>query len=93
MELDQGDAYRVPELPSAKRACFIAQYEVSADDAGVLADDLDLGAHSEKAAEGACKPKLIANWILNDLENAPTVAGLTICIARLYRGCLMSWLT
>ena len=69
---------RVPELPSAKRARFIAQYEVSAYDAGVLADDLDLATYFEKAAQGARKPKQIANWILNDLQNALTNAGLTI---------------
>ena len=69
---------RVPELPSAKRARFIAQYEVSAYDAGVLSDDLDLATYFEKAAQGARKPKQIANWILNDLQNALTNAGLTI---------------
>jgi aspartyl-tRNA(Asn)/glutamyl-tRNA(Gln) amidotransferase subunit B len=69
---------RVPELPSAKRARFIAQYEVSAYDAGVLADDLDLATYFEKAAQGARKPKQIANWILNDLQNALANAGLTI---------------
>ena len=69
---------RVPELPSAKRARFIAQYKVSAYDAGVLADDLDLATYFEKAAQGARKPKQIANWILNDLQNALTNAGLTI---------------
>ena len=69
---------RVPELPSAKRARFITQYEVSDYDAGVLADDLDLAIYFEKAAQGARKPKQIANWILNDLQNALTNAGVTI---------------
>ena len=79
---------RVPELPSAKRARFVAQYEVSAYDAGVLADDLDLAAYFEKAAQGARKPKLIANWILNDLQNALTVAGLTISHCPIVPGAL-----
>jgi aspartyl-tRNA(Asn)/glutamyl-tRNA(Gln) amidotransferase subunit B len=69
---------RVPELPGAKRARFIKQYQVSPYDAGVLADDLALARYFEKAAQGARKPKQLANWILNDLQNALTNAGLTI---------------
>jgi aspartyl-tRNA(Asn)/glutamyl-tRNA(Gln) amidotransferase subunit B len=61
---------RVPELPKAKRARFVEQYSVSAYDAGVLTDDLDLARYFEAAAKGARKPKSIANWILNDLQSA-----------------------
>jgi aspartyl-tRNA(Asn)/glutamyl-tRNA(Gln) amidotransferase subunit B len=68
----------VPELPGAKRARFIAQYRVSSYDAGVLADDLELARYFENAAQGAGKPKHVANWILNDLQGALTNAGLTI---------------
>ena len=32
---------RVPELPKAKRARFVEQYQVSPYDAGVLANDLE----------------------------------------------------
>ena len=69
---------RVPELPEAKRARFVAQYQVSAYDAGVLASDLELARYYESAAEGARQPKLIANWILNDLQSALTTSSLTI---------------
>ncbi|MBA3831974.1 MAG: Asp-tRNA(Asn)/Glu-tRNA(Gln) amidotransferase subunit GatB [Chthoniobacterales bacterium] len=69
---------RVPELPQAKRARFIEQYEVSAYDAGVLADDLALASYFETAARGAPRPKTIANWMLNDLQNDLTSASLTI---------------
>src|SRR5437899_1040238 len=69
---------RVPELPKAKRARFIEQYEVSAYDAGVLANDLDLAGYFEIAAKGAKKPKNVANWILNDLQSALSSAGKTI---------------
>ena len=69
---------RVPELPGAKRARFIKQYEVSPYDAGVLAADLELARYFETAAEGARKPKSVANWILNDLQNALTNNDLTI---------------
>src|SRR5881392_478713 len=69
---------RVPELPKAIRARFIEQYEVSAYDAGVLANDLDLARYFEIAAKGAKKPKNVANWILNDLQSALSSAGKTI---------------
>lgn len=69
---------RVPELPKAKRARFVEQYQVSPYDAAVLANDLALAKYFEMAAKGAKKPKNIANWILNDLQNALSAAGKTI---------------
>ncbi len=68
----------LPELPRAKRARFIQQYEVSPYDAGVLTDDLALANYFEVAAKGARKPKTVANWILNDLQSALVQAGHTI---------------
>ena len=44
-------------------------------DAAVLADDLELAKYFEVAAKGAKKPKNIANWILNDLQNTLGAAG------------------
>jgi len=69
---------RLPELPKQKRARFIKDYEVTAYDAGVLADDLDLAKYFETAAHGSKKPKAIANWVLNDLQSALTAADKTI---------------
>lgn len=69
---------RVPELPKAKRARFVEQYEVSPYDAGVLAGDLDLARYFETAAAGARKPKNVANWILNDLQSALGAANRAI---------------
>src|SRR5437870_2328895 len=69
---------RVPELPKAKRARFVEEYQVSPYDAGVLANDLELAKYFEAAAKDARKPKNIANWILNDLQNAVSAAGKTI---------------
>jgi aspartyl-tRNA(Asn)/glutamyl-tRNA(Gln) amidotransferase subunit B len=69
---------RVPELPKAKRARFVQQYQVSPYDAAVLANDLDLAGYFEAAARYAKKPKNVANWILNDLQNALNTAGKTI---------------
>jgi aspartyl-tRNA(Asn)/glutamyl-tRNA(Gln) amidotransferase subunit B len=69
---------RVPELPKAKRARFVQQYQVSAYDAGVLTNDPDLARYFEAAAKGAKKPKNVANWILNDLQNSLSSAGRSI---------------
>src|SRR5712672_2456929 len=66
---------RVPELPKAKRGRFVEQYQVSPYDAAVLANDLEVARYFEAAAKGAKKPKNIANWILNDLQNALGAAG------------------
>ncbi len=69
---------RMPELPWAKRARFVADYHVTGIDAGVLASDLDLAAYFEAAAKGSKKPKSIANWILNDLQSALSAQSLSI---------------
>jgi len=66
---------RVPELPKARRTRFVQQYQMSPYDAAVLANDLELAKYFEVAAKGAKKPKNIANWILNDLQNALSAAG------------------
>jgi aspartyl-tRNA(Asn)/glutamyl-tRNA(Gln) amidotransferase subunit B len=70
--------HRVPELPKAKRARLVEQYQVSPYDAAVLANDLELARYFEAAAKGAKKPKNIANWVLNDLQNALSAAERSI---------------
>ena len=66
---------RLPELPAAKRARFVADYGISPYDAAVLADDQALAAYFETAAATAAKPKAVANWVLNDLLSAVGGAG------------------
>jgi aspartyl-tRNA(Asn)/glutamyl-tRNA(Gln) amidotransferase subunit B len=80
--------HRVPELPKAKRARFVEQYRVSPYDAAVLANDLELARYFEAAAKGAKKPKNIANWILNDLQNALGAAGKEISECPISPGAL-----
>jgi aspartyl-tRNA(Asn)/glutamyl-tRNA(Gln) amidotransferase subunit B len=76
--LVQAARARLPELPRAKRARFVEHYGVSACDAGVLANDLELATYFEAAAKGARKPKSVANWILNDLQSALASDGRSI---------------
>lgn len=68
----------MPELPQAKRERFVSQYEVSAYDAAVLADDKALADYFEEAAKGSPKPKSVANWIINDLLSALSAASLDL---------------
>ncbi len=63
-------ATTVPELPAAKRERYIRDYQVSEYDAGVLANDLELCKYFEAAAADSTTPKLVANWVLNDLRSA-----------------------
>ncbi len=73
----------VPELPTKKRDRYVRDYQVSAYDAAVIANDLDLCSYFEAAAKTARKPKGIANWILNDLQSALGAADLTIDVSPL----------
>jgi hypothetical protein len=73
---------RVPELPAAKRARFIEQYQISPYDASVLASDLDLAA-TERRRKGS-KPKM-AQLDPNDLQNALAIIGSTITDCRCHR--------
>lgn len=66
---------RLPELPQAKRARFVAEFEVSPYDAGVLASDLELASYFEKGARFSRTPKALANWMLNDLQSALGKSG------------------
>jgi aspartyl-tRNA(Asn)/glutamyl-tRNA(Gln) amidotransferase subunit B len=67
-----------PELPGEKRDRFVAQYGVTSYDASVLASERALADYFDTAAKGAKKPKNVANWIINDLLSALTVADKTI---------------
>jgi aspartyl-tRNA(Asn)/glutamyl-tRNA(Gln) amidotransferase subunit B len=62
----------LPELPDAKAKRFIAQYGLSAYDAGVLVADKPVADFFEacvRAGEGApgADPKAIANWVTGEL--------------------------
>ena len=61
---------RKPELPWEKRDRYVKDFGITAYDAAVLANDLELAGFFETAAAGAPKPKAIANYMLNDLLSA-----------------------
>src|ERR1700734_943585 len=70
LEFDQAFVAEIqaglPELPAAKRARLVAQYGLSAYDAGVIAIERARADFFERAAQGR-DAKLTANWVTNGL--------------------------
>lgn len=57
----------MPELSDAKRARFLAEYGLSAYDAGVLTATTALADYFESAVRAGASPKTAANWIQTEL--------------------------
>lgn len=57
----------LPELPDARRARFIEQYQLSDYDAGVLSEEADTARYFETTAGHCGDAKLAANWIMGEL--------------------------
>ena len=60
----------LPELPAARRARFVSQFELSTYDATLLTSSKTVADFFEQAvtADGGAPPKAVANWILGDLS-------------------------
>ncbi len=85
LELDEayveGLAAHLPELPDAKKARFMADYGLSAYDAGVLVAERETADYFEAAvAHGGVKrdAKAVANWIMGDLAAFANSQSLSI---------------
>lgn len=75
----------LPELPDEKAARFVADYGLSAYDAGVLTSSRELAAFYETvvaASGGASVAKLAANWVMGDFSGALNRDGVEIAAAR-----------
>ncbi len=59
----------LPELPDDKKARFVADYGLSVEDAGVLADERETAEYFELVARGR-DAKQAANWVMGDLFGA-----------------------
>lgn len=60
----------LPELPDAKMARFMKQYELSSDDAFWLASSKPVAEFFEEATRLCGKPKPVLNWMKGDLTAA-----------------------
>jgi aspartyl-tRNA(Asn)/glutamyl-tRNA(Gln) amidotransferase subunit B len=73
---------RLPELPDAKKARFVAEYGLRPEDAGVLVAERATADYFEQVARGtnghARDPKAAAYWVIGDLFGALNRLGLHI---------------
>ena len=68
----------LPELPAAKRARFVAEYDLTEYDTNLLVPNHALADYFEAVAKYSGAPKLTANWILGDLSAALNRSELSI---------------
>ena len=68
----------MPELPGAKRARFIADYGISAYDAGVLTATRALASYFEAVVQAGANARSAASWISVELLRRLNDAGKTI---------------
>src|ERR1700689_385848 len=68
----------LPELPEARRARMVAEYEITAQDAMTLTATRELADRFEAAAKRAKSPKRVANLVQSDLTSRLKVAGLEL---------------
>jgi aspartyl-tRNA(Asn)/glutamyl-tRNA(Gln) amidotransferase subunit B len=57
----------IPELPAQKRKRYEHKLGISAYDARVITDDLNIADFYEKAVETGADAKLVANWVTQDI--------------------------
>jgi aspartyl-tRNA(Asn)/glutamyl-tRNA(Gln) amidotransferase subunit B len=75
---------QLPELPDAKVQRFIADYKLSAYDAGVLASERENAEFFEAVVGASATParprdgKMAANWVINELFGRLNKEGLNI---------------
>src|SRR5690242_1454645 len=67
----------LPELPDAKKARFVADYGLRAEDAAVLVGERATAEYFEKVAAGR-DAKVAANWVVGDLFGALNKLGVGI---------------
>ncbi|MBU02137.1 MAG: Asp-tRNA(Asn)/Glu-tRNA(Gln) amidotransferase GatCAB subunit B [Halieaceae bacterium] len=68
----------LPELPAAKRARFVAEYDLTEYDTNLLVPNHGVADYFEAVAKSSGAPKLAANWILGDLSAALNRSELSI---------------
>jgi len=71
----------LPELPDDKKARFMRDYALSGYDAGVLVAERETAEYFETVVRGAGPrrdPKLVANWVLNELTGRLNKVGKDI---------------
>jgi len=57
----------LPELPDAKKARFIEEYQLPEYDAVLLTSDHEVASYFEETVKGGAQPKKASNWIMTEL--------------------------
>ena len=68
----------VVELPLARKRRFMTSFQLPKSDAEVLVADSRLGDYFEEVSEGVKNPKLVANWVINNLRAKLVETGVSI---------------
>lgn len=68
----------LPELPAAKKARFVEQYDLPAYDAGVLTTSHNLAEYFETCVGHHSSPKQLSNWIMSSLLGLLNTEGKSI---------------
>jgi len=71
-------AATLPELPEARRARMVAQYEITAQDAATLTATRAFANQFEAAANAARSPKRVANLVQSELTSRLKAKGLEL---------------
>ena len=75
---------KLPELPDARRARFVAEYGISEQDANIMTEDKALGDYFEQVMavsqgkERKARARAASNWLLSELVRLLKAGGLTI---------------
>ena len=72
----------LPELPDAKKARFMSQYDLPDYDAGVLTAEKALATYFEDCVRGFPQAKKVSNWIMSELmrELKKEDQGIETCL-------------
>jgi aspartyl-tRNA(Asn)/glutamyl-tRNA(Gln) amidotransferase subunit B len=69
---------KLPELPEARRARMVAEYELSAKDAQTLTASREFADRFEEAARKARNPRRVANLLLSEVTGRLNALGLDL---------------
>ena len=72
----------LPELPDAKIARYMAEYDLSEYDSRVLAEERAVGEWFDTAVTAGGTPKSVANWMINELFRLMNEAKLSIDVIQ-----------
>ena len=68
----------VVELPLARKRRFMTSFQLPESGAEVLVADARLGDYFEEVSGGVKNPKLVANWVINNLRAKLVETGISI---------------